>query len=142
MGPPDVSKGRFSFEASGEVLFVRKADKGKKDKWMRESRSRRSDQYADYKGSINRLGHSGNDRVQRRNFVACVQPLMAIEKVLTTVPMVGSARKDLVQVRRVLNCTCWRSRGRPILLWWLSWRPRGRRATRGTWPQLWISTLR
>jgi hypothetical protein len=27
---------------------------------------------------------------------------MAIEKVLTTVPMVGSARKDLVQARRVL----------------------------------------
>jgi hypothetical protein len=97
-----VSKGRFSFEASGEVLFVRKADKGKKDKWMRESRSRRSDRYADYKGSISRLGHSGNDRVLRRNFGACVQPLMAIEKVLTTVPMGGSARKDLVQARRVL----------------------------------------
>jgi hypothetical protein len=30
--------------------FVRKADKGKKDKWMRELRSRRSDRYADYKG--------------------------------------------------------------------------------------------
>jgi hypothetical protein len=29
--PRDVSKGRFSFEASGEVLYVRKADKGKKD---------------------------------------------------------------------------------------------------------------
>jgi hypothetical protein len=27
--PRNVSKGRFSFEASGEVLFVRKADKGK-----------------------------------------------------------------------------------------------------------------
>jgi hypothetical protein len=52
--PRDVSKGRFSFEASGEVLFVRKADKGKKDKWMRERRSRRSDRYADYKGSISR----------------------------------------------------------------------------------------
>jgi hypothetical protein len=100
--PRDVSKGRFSFEASGEVLFVRKADKGKKDKWMRESRSRRSDRYADYKGSISRLGHSGNDRVLRRNFGACVQPLMAIEKVLTTVPMGGSARKDLVPARRVL----------------------------------------
>jgi hypothetical protein len=89
-------------EWSGEVLFVRKADKGKKDKWMRESRSRRSDLYADYKGSISRLGHSGNDRVLRRNFGACFQPLMAIEKVLTTVPMGGSARKDLVQARRVL----------------------------------------
>jgi hypothetical protein len=45
----------------------------------------------------------GNDRVLRRNFGACVQPLMAaIEKVLTTVPMGGSARKDLVQARRVL----------------------------------------
>jgi hypothetical protein len=32
--PRDVAKGRFSFEALGEVLFVRKADKGKKDKWM------------------------------------------------------------------------------------------------------------
>jgi hypothetical protein len=100
--PRDVSKGRFLFEASGEVLFVCKANKGKKDKWMRESRSRRSDRYADYKGSISRLGHSGNDRVLRRNFGACVQPLMAIEKVLTTVPMGGSARKDLVQARRVL----------------------------------------
>jgi hypothetical protein len=57
----DVSKGRFSFEASGEVLFVRKADKGKKDKWMRESHSRRSDRCADYKGSISRLGQLGND---------------------------------------------------------------------------------
>jgi hypothetical protein len=100
--PRDVSKGRFSFEASGEVLFVRKADKGKKDKWMRESRSRRSDRYANYKGSISRLVHSGNDRVLRRNFGACVQLLMAIEKVLTTVLMGGSARKDLVQARRVL----------------------------------------
>jgi hypothetical protein len=100
--PHDVSKGRFLFEASGEVIFVRKADKGKKDKWMRESRSRRSDLYADYKGSISRLGHSGNDRVLRHNFGVCVQPLMAIEKVLTTVPMGGSARKDLVQARRVL----------------------------------------
>jgi hypothetical protein len=69
---------------------------------MRESRSRRSDRYANYKGSISRLGHSGNDRVLRRNFRACVQPLMAIEKVLTTVPMGGSARKDLAQARRVL----------------------------------------
>jgi hypothetical protein len=75
---------------------------GKKDTWMRESRSRRSDRYADYKGSISRLGHSGNDRVLRRNFGACVQPLMAIEKVLMTVPMGGSTRKDLVQARRVL----------------------------------------
>jgi hypothetical protein len=100
--PRDVSKGCFSFEASREVLFVRKADKRKKDKWMRESRSRRSDWYADYKGSISRRGHSGNNRVLRRNFGACVQPLMAIEKVLTTVPMGGSARKDLVQARRVL----------------------------------------
>jgi hypothetical protein len=66
--PRDVSKGRVSFEASGEVLFVRKADKGKKDKWMRESHSRRSDRYADYKGSISRLGHSGNDRVLQCNF--------------------------------------------------------------------------
>jgi hypothetical protein len=69
---------------------------------MRESRSRRSDRYADYKGSISRLRHSGNDRVLRRNFGACIQPLMAIEKVLTTVPMGGSARRDLVQARRVL----------------------------------------
>jgi hypothetical protein len=30
--PCDVAKGRFSFEASGEVLYVRKAEKGKKDK--------------------------------------------------------------------------------------------------------------
>jgi hypothetical protein len=101
--PRDVSKGRFSFEASGEVLYVRKADKGKRDKWMRESRSPRSDRYAHYKGSISRLGHSGNDRVLQPNFGACVKPLMAIEKVLTTVPMGGSARKDLVQVRRVLS---------------------------------------
>jgi hypothetical protein len=100
--PRNVYKGHFSFEASGEVLYVRKADKGKKDKWMRESRSRRSDRYADYKGSISSLGHSGNDRVLRRNFGVCVQPLLAIEKVLTTVPMGGSAWKDLVQARRVL----------------------------------------
>jgi hypothetical protein len=59
--PRDVLKGRFSFEASGEVLFLRKANKGQKDKWMRELRSRRSDRYADYKGSISSLGHSGND---------------------------------------------------------------------------------
>jgi hypothetical protein len=69
---------------------------------MRESRSRRSDRYADYKGSISRLGHSGNDRVLRRNFGACVQPLMAVEKVLMTVPMGSSARRDLAQARRVL----------------------------------------
>jgi hypothetical protein len=139
-----VSKGRFSFEASGEVLFVWKADKGKKNKWMRESGSRRSDRYADYKGSISRLGHSGNEQVLRRNFEACVQPLMFIEKILTTVPMGGSARKDLVQARRVLadRLISWRLRGRLIPLWWLSWRPRGRRAMRGTSPQLWISTPR
>jgi hypothetical protein len=134
--PRNVSKGRFSFEASGEVLYVRKADKGKKDRWMRESRSRRSDRYADYKRLISRLGHSGNNRVLRHNFGACVQPLMAIEKVLTTVPMGGSARKDLVQARRVLGFTSWKSRGRLIPRWRLSWRPRGQRATRGTWPQL------
>jgi hypothetical protein len=52
----DVAEGRFSFQASGEVLFVPKADKGKKDKWMRKSRGRRSDRYGDYKGSISRLG--------------------------------------------------------------------------------------
>jgi hypothetical protein len=69
---------------------------------MRESCSPRSELYANYKRSISRLGHSGNDRVLRRNFGACVQPLMAIEKVLTTVSMGGSARKDLVQARSVL----------------------------------------
>jgi hypothetical protein len=72
--PRDVSKGRFSFEASGEVLYVRKADKGKKDKWMREWRGRRSDHYADYKRSISRLGHSGNDRVLRQNFGRAYSP--------------------------------------------------------------------
>jgi hypothetical protein len=51
---------------------------------------------------ISRLGHSGNDRVLRRNFAACVQPLMAEEKVLTTVPMGSSTRRDLHQARRVL----------------------------------------
>jgi hypothetical protein len=46
--PRDVAKGRFSFEASGEVLYAKKTDKkGRKEKWMRESRSRRSDRYAD-----------------------------------------------------------------------------------------------
>jgi hypothetical protein len=69
---------------------------------MRVSRSGRSDRYADYKGSISRLGHSGNDRVLRRNFAACVQSLMAVEKVLTTVPMGSSTRRDLHQARRVL----------------------------------------
>jgi hypothetical protein len=69
---------------------------------MWESHGRRSNRYADYKGSISRLGHSGNDRVLGQNFGACVQALMAIEKVLMTVPMGGSARKDLVQARRVL----------------------------------------
>jgi hypothetical protein len=44
--PRDVAKGRFSFDASGEVLYVKKADKkGRKEKWMRESRSHRSDQW-------------------------------------------------------------------------------------------------
>jgi hypothetical protein len=87
-----------------EVLYVRKADKkGRKERWMRESRSRRSDRYADFKGSISRLRHSGNDRVLRRNFGACVQPLMAVEKVLMTVHMGSSARRDLVQARRVLS---------------------------------------
>jgi hypothetical protein len=101
--PRDVAKVRFSFDAMGEVLYVRKADKkGRKEKWMRESRSRRSDRYADYKGLISRLGHSGNNRVLRRNFGACVQPLMAVEKVLMTVPIGGSARRDLAQARRVL----------------------------------------
>jgi hypothetical protein len=100
--PRDMAKGSFSFKATVEVLFVRKADKGKKDKLMRESHGRRSDSYADYKGSISRLGHSGNKRVLRRNFGACLQPLMAIEKVFLTVPMGESARKDLVQARRVL----------------------------------------
>jgi hypothetical protein len=74
--PRDVAKGRFSFETYGEVLYVKKADKkGRKEKWMRESRSRRSDR---------------------------VQPLMAVEKVLMTVPMGSSARRDLAQARRVL----------------------------------------
>jgi hypothetical protein len=98
----DVLKGRFSFEATGEVLYVRKAENGKKDKWIRESGTRRSEQYANYKGSTSRLGHLGNDRVLRRNFGACVQPLMAIKKMLMMVPMGGSDRKDLVQARRVL----------------------------------------
>jgi hypothetical protein len=71
--PREVAKGRFSFDATGEVLYVLKADKkGRKEKWMRESRSRRSDRYANYKGSISRLGHAGNDRVLRHNFGACV----------------------------------------------------------------------
>jgi hypothetical protein len=101
--PRDVAKGRFSFDASGEVLYVKKADKkGRKEKWMRESRSGRSDRYADYTGSISRLGHSGTDRVLRRNFGACVQPLMAVEKVLMTVPMGSSARRDLAQARKIL----------------------------------------
>jgi hypothetical protein len=101
--PRDVAKGCFSFDASGEVLYVKKADKkGRKEKWMRESRSRKSDRYADYKGSISQLGHSGNDRVLKRNFGACIQPLMAVEKVLMTVPMGSSARRDLAQARRVL----------------------------------------
>jgi hypothetical protein len=40
--PRDVAKGRFSVDASGEVLYVKKADKkGRKEKWMRESRSGR-----------------------------------------------------------------------------------------------------
>jgi hypothetical protein len=69
---------------------------------MCELRGRRSNRYADYKRSISGLGHSRNNRVLRGNFGACVQPLMAIEKVLLTVPMGGSARKDLVQARRVL----------------------------------------
>jgi hypothetical protein len=69
---------------------------------MRESCSRRSDRYADYKGSISRLGHAGNDRVLRRSFGACVQPLVTIEKVLTTVPLGSSIRKDLHQARRIL----------------------------------------
>jgi hypothetical protein len=87
----------------GEVQYVKKAEKkGKKEKWMRESRSGRSYRYADYKGSISRLGHSGNNRVLRRNFTACVQPLMAVEKVLMTVPMGSSVRRDLHQARRTL----------------------------------------
>jgi pyruvate/2-oxoglutarate dehydrogenase complex dihydrolipoamide acyltransferase (E2) component len=40
--------------------------------------------------------------VLRRNFGACVQPLMAVEKVLMMVPMGSSARRDLAQARRVL----------------------------------------
>jgi hypothetical protein len=101
--PRDAAKGRFSFDSLGEVLYVRKADKkGRKEKWMREYRSRRSDRYADYKGSISRLGHAGNDRVLRPKFGACVQPLMAVEKVLMTVPMGSSIRRDLHQARRIL----------------------------------------
>jgi hypothetical protein len=101
--PRDVAKGRFSFDALGEVQYIKKAEKkGRKEKWMRESRSRRSNRYADYKGSISRLGHSGNDRVLRRNFTACVQPLMAVEKVLTTVPMGSGIRRELHQARRIL----------------------------------------
>jgi hypothetical protein len=100
--PRDVAKGRFAFDASGEVHYVKKAEKGKKEKWMRESRGDRSDLYREYKGSISRLGHSGNDRVLRRNFTACVQPLMAVEKVLTTVPMGSGIRRELQQARRTL----------------------------------------
>jgi hypothetical protein len=69
---------------------------------MRESRSGRSDRYANYNDSISRLGHSGNNRVLRRNFTACVQPLMAVEKVPMTVPMESSIRRDLHQARRTL----------------------------------------
>jgi hypothetical protein len=66
--PRDVAKGRFAFDALGEVQYVKKAEKGKKEKWMRESWGGRRDRYAEYKGSISRLGHSGNDRVLRLNF--------------------------------------------------------------------------
>jgi hypothetical protein len=39
--PRDVAKGRFSFDALGEVQFVKKAEKkGRKEKWMRELFSR------------------------------------------------------------------------------------------------------
>jgi hypothetical protein len=100
--PRDVAKGRFAFDALGEVQYVKKAEKGKKEKWMRESRGGRSDRYAEYKGSISRLGHSGNNRVLRRNFTACIQPLMAVEKVLTTVPMGSGIRRELQQARRTL----------------------------------------
>jgi hypothetical protein len=37
---------------------------------------RRSDRYADYKRSISWLGHSGKDRVLRRNFGGCVRPAL------------------------------------------------------------------
>jgi hypothetical protein len=63
--PHDVAKGRFAIDASGEVLVFRKA--AKKDKWMRETRNQRSARYADYTVSISRLGHTGSDRVLRRN---------------------------------------------------------------------------
>jgi hypothetical protein len=101
--PRDVAKGRFSFDAMGEVQYVKKAEKkGRKEKWMRESRGGRSNRYAEYKGPISHLGHSGNDRVLRRNFTACVQPLMAVEKVLTTVPMGSGIRRELHQAMRIL----------------------------------------
>jgi hypothetical protein len=132
--PRDVAKGRFSFDALGEVQYVKKAEKkGRKEKWMRESRGGRSDRYAEYKGSISRLGHSGNDRVLRRNFTACVQPLMAVEKVLTTVPMGSGIRRELHQARRTLADRLYllEVKRKLILLWQHSLRPNGPRETRG-----------
>jgi hypothetical protein len=68
--PRDVAKGRFAFDALGEVQYEKKAEKGKKEKWMRESRGDRSDRYAEYKGSISRLGHSGSFEAQ----FLCLRP--------------------------------------------------------------------
>jgi hypothetical protein len=73
--PREVMKGygNVAFDDRGDVLFVRKPS-GRKERWMKESRWKRSERYAEYTGSIWRLGHTGGDGVLRRSFLACVEP--------------------------------------------------------------------
>jgi hypothetical protein len=101
--PHEVAKGQrsFAFDGTGEVLFVRRPA-GRREKWMKESRSERSERYGDYSGALSRIGHNGADRVVRRNIVACLKPLKAVEKALLTSPMSGSVRRGLAEARGIL----------------------------------------
>jgi hypothetical protein len=69
---------------------------------------------------------------------------MAIEKVLTTVPIGGSARKDLVQARRVLADRLYllevERETNPTVAALVE--AKRSRATRGTSPRPWTNTRR
>jgi hypothetical protein len=101
--PHEVAKGQrsFAFDGTGEVLFVRRPV-GRREKWMKESRSERSERYGDYSGALSRIGHNSADRVVRRNILACLKPLKAVEKALLTSPMSGSVRRGLAEARGIL----------------------------------------
>jgi hypothetical protein len=94
-------RGRVAFSNLGDVLFICRP-LGKKEKWMKETKAKKSERYWDYAGAIRRLGHTGGDRILRRNFRACLQHLLAVEKTLLHCPVADPYRRALMEARGVL----------------------------------------